>query len=136
MATFEYLKSIHLMEFAKRVIWYLFGALIGVIFVYSWFGNRTDISCNYFPDARVKGDIHKKIINYNNQTLTMLSNIGLDSSNISKLLIDGDVVFSKSNTRLDSCKTYFIENEEMNAVFENCDSVVNIVSVNKISTEK
>lgn len=124
------------MEFAKRVVWYLFGALIGVIFVYSWFGNRTDISCNYFPDARVKGDIQKKTINYDIETLTMLSSSGLDSTNISDLIIDGDVVFKKSNTKLDSCKTYFIENKNMNAVFENCDSIVNIISVNKISATK
>lgn len=123
------------MEFAKRIVWYLFGALIGVIFVYSLFGNRTDISCNYFPDARVKGDIQKKIINYDNKTLTLLSENNLDSTDISKLIIDGDVVFKKSNTRLDSCKTYYIENTDMSAVFENCDSIVNIVSVNKTSTK-
>ena len=123
------------MEFAKRLTWYLFGALIGIIFVYSWFGNRTDISCNYFPDARVKGDIQKKTINYNSKTLTLLLDNNLDSTDISKLIIDGDVVFKKSNTKLDSCKTYFIENLKMSAVFENCDSIINIVSVNKIETE-
>ncbi len=124
------------MEFAKRLTWYLFGALIGTIFVFALFGNRTDISCNYFPDARVKGDIQKKIINYDKKTLELLSENNLDSSNISKLIIDGDVIFSKSNTKLDSCKTYFIENNEMNAIFENCDSIVNIISVNKISEQK
>lgn len=124
------------MEFAKRLTWYLFGALIGTIFVFALFGNRTDISCNYFPDARVKGDIQKKVINYDKKTLELLSENNLDSSNISKLIIDGDVIFSKSNTKQDSCKTYFIENNEMNAVFENCDSIVNIISVNKISEQK
>ena len=124
------------MEFAKRVTWYLFGTLIGIIFVYSWFGNRTDISCNYFPDARVKGDILKKNINYNSKTLTLLLDNNLDSTDISKLLIDGDVVFKKSNTKLDSCKIYFIENNQVNAMFENCDSIVNIISVNKISTQE
>ena len=124
------------MEFAKRLTWYLFGALIGTIFVFALFGNRTDISCNYFPDARVKGDIQKKVINYDKKTLELLSENNLDSSNISKLIIDGDVIFSKSNTKLDSCKTYFIENNEMNAIFENCDSIVNIISVNKISEQK
>lgn len=119
------------MELARRIVWYLFGALIGIIFVYSWFGNRTDISCNYFPDARVKGDLLKKNINYNSSTLEILFSNDLDSNDISELLVDGDVVFSKSNTKLDSCKIYFIENKKMNAVFENCDSVVNILSVEK-----
>ena len=120
------------MEFAKRLVWYLFGALIGIIFVYAWFGDRKDISFNYFPNARVKGDIQKKIINYNNETLILLSENNLDSTDISKLIVDGDVIFKKSNTKLDSCKTYFIENEKLNAIFENCDSIVNIISVNKI----
>lgn len=124
------------MEFAKRVIWYLFGALIGVIFVYSWFGNRTDISCNYFPDARVKGDILKKIINYDVTTLSLLSEKDVDSTDISKLLKGGDVIFKKSNTDLDSCKLYFIENKEIYVMFENCDSIVNIISVNKIRTQE
>jgi len=119
------------MEFARRLSWYLFGAFMGIIFVYALFGNRTDISCNYFPDARVKGDILKKQINYDSSTLLLLSNNNLDSLSIHQLLIDGDVIFSKSNTKLDSCKTYFIENKEVDAVFENCDSIVNILSVNK-----
>ena len=120
------------MEFAKRIIWYLFGTLIGVIFVYSWFGSRTDISCNYFPDARVKGDIQKKHINYNISTLELLSKINIDSMAILKLLKDGDVIFSRSNTKLDSCKTYYIENHNIGATFENCDSIVNILDVKRI----
>ena len=120
------------MDFAKRLVWYLFGAAIGVFFVLSWFGNRSDISCNYFPDAGVKGDIIKKTVNYNKTTLDKLNEIGLDSSNVSNLLVNGDVVFKKSNTKLDSCKRYFIENKEMNALFENCDSIVNIISVERV----
>ncbi|MEN8137268.1 MAG: hypothetical protein ABFR62_02440 [Bacteroidota bacterium] len=119
------------MDFAKRLIWYAFGVGIGIIFVIIFFGNRTNISCNYFPDARVKSNIQRKTINYNREIIDKLKNIGLDSSDISKLLKNGDVIFSKSNTKPDSCKTYFIENSEINAIFENCDSLVNIINVEK-----
>lgn len=118
------------MEFAKRLLWYLTGALFGIILVFSWFGSRTDISCNYFPDARVKGDLLKKTINYDSTTISLIHKLGVDTSSISKLLVDGDVIFSKSDTKLDSCKTYFIQNDELDAIFENCDSIVNIIDVN------
>ncbi|MCK5782142.1 MAG: hypothetical protein KAH10_06100 [Flavobacteriales bacterium] len=114
------------MDFANRVLWYAIGFGIGIIFVIIFFGNRSDISCNYFPDARVKDNIERKIINYDKTTTDMLYNLSLDSSDISKLLKNGDVIFSKSNTKLDSCKTYYIENKEINVLFENCDSIVNI----------
>ena len=124
------------MGFAKRLTWFLFGSVIGIFFVYGLFGNRTDISCNYFPDARVKGDLLKKVINYDATSLKLLKDQGLDSTDISQLLKDGDVVFSKSDTKLDSCKIYYIENNNMNAIFENCDSIVNILTANKVISKE
>jgi hypothetical protein len=124
------------MDFTKRLLWYFFGFGIGIIFVIIFFGNRTDISCNYFPDARVKDNIERKIINYDETTLEKLKSLDLDSSKISELLKNGDVVFAKSNTDLDSCKTYFIENKDINVIFENCDSIVNILEIHKATFTK
>jgi len=120
------------MEFFRRFIWYLFGVGIGVVMVIIMFGKRNDITFNYLPSARIKGNISSKIINYNKQTLDLLNNAGLDSTNISELLVNGDVDISKSNKDLDSCKIYYIENEEMIAIFENCDSTVNIINVESL----
>ena len=124
------------MDFAKRLLWYFIGFGIGIIFVIIFFGNRTDISCNYFPDARVKDNIERKVINYDKATIDKLESLDLDSSKISELLKNGDVIFAKSNTELDSCKTYFIENKDINVIFENCDSIVNILEIHKATLTK
>ena len=117
-----------LMEFAKRLVWYLFGVGFGVVFVMFIFGDR-DITFNYFPNARVKGDLLKKVINYDKSTINTLEDLGLDTLDVNNLLKDGDVDFSKSNTDLDSCKTYYIENDRLNVVFENCESLVNLLEI-------
>ena len=56
--------------------------------------------------------------------LTQLQNNGLDTSHISKILVDGDVLFSESNTKLDSCKIYVVEGEisekTIKLTIENC----------------
>lgn len=117
------------MEFYKRVWWYIFGVGIGVIMVMFLFGSRKDIVFNYFPNARVKGNLLSKHIDYDSITLKKLDALKLDTSNVYMLLKNGSVDFSKSNTKLDSCKTYYIENDKINVVFENCDSIVKILTI-------
>ena len=50
----------------------------------------------------------------------------IDTSTISKILNDGDVLFSESNTTLDSCKVYVIEGEidkkVVKLTVENCNT--------------
>lgn len=54
----------------------------------------------------------------------------MDTSAVSTLLKDGDVLFSESNTKLDSCKQYVIEgrisDKNLKIKVENCDSLATV----------
>lgn len=55
-----------------------------------------------------------------------MNNKKIDTSTISKILNDGNVLFSESNTTLDSCKIYVIEGEidkkVVKLTVENCNT--------------
>ena len=55
----------------------------------------------------------------------------MDTSAISILLDDGDVLFSESNTELDSCRIYVIEGEisekNLKITVENCEKLATVV---------
>jgi len=117
------------MDFMRRVIWYLLGVSIGVFFITGWLSERDDFSCTYFPDARVKDNILRKKINIDENAKVLLKSIDFDTVKLKDFIKNGDVIFKKSNTKLDSCKTYFIEDKNTYAIFENCDSLVNILEL-------
>ncbi|MCV6629091.1 MAG: hypothetical protein OIF50_04440 [Flavobacteriaceae bacterium] len=114
------------MSLIKRFGYYFFGFAIGLIFLAFFLkGKRT--SCAYGPNARVLKNINLKKVNF--------SAFEKDSVNISKIMKHGDVIFSKSNTKLDSCKSYYIngkkELENHFITIKNCDSLVTITNYGK-----
>ncbi|MCH8534428.1 MAG: hypothetical protein LAT51_05095 [Flavobacteriaceae bacterium] len=118
------------MKFIKRLGYYLSGFAIGLVFLFFFLsGKRT--SCDYSPNARVKKNIRIKERVVTDQAWTFFENQKIDTSAISKLLDRGKVDFKKSNTNLDSCKTYHIEGnykeQELGMLFENCDSIVRVL---------
>ena len=57
----------------------------------------------------------------------------IDTGAINAILRKGDVDFSRSNTDLDSCKTYMITGKseigELDMLFENCDSIATLQKI-------
>jgi len=60
----------------------------------------------------------------------------LDTSDISNLLLNGDVLFSQSNTKLDSCDVYVIEgtqkkdsSKRLKISVENCNKKATIQNI-------
>ena len=120
------------MKLIHRIGYYLGGFSIGLIFLAFFLsGKRT--SCSYGPDARVLKNISTKQLKYSNNSVEALNNKTIDSATISYVLKHGDVNFSKSNTKLDSCKVYVIEedyNEQaIELTIENCDKIATIQSI-------
>lgn len=118
------------MKFIKRLGYYLSGFAIGLVFLFFFLsGKRT--SCDYSPNARVKKNIRIKERVVTDQAWTFFENQKIDTSAISRLLDRGKVDFKKSNTNLDSCKTYHIKGnykeQELGMLFENCDSIVRVL---------
>ena len=104
------------MNFFKRLLFYLFGFMLGMIFLFYFMGKK-EATFNYSPNKRVLADINKK---------DWLFDSNIDTTEISRenLTDKFKVDFSKSNVELDSCKTYVLVNKTEKKDFfykiENC----------------
>lgn len=123
------------MSLFKRFLYYFGGFSIGLIILFFFLGGKK-ASCDYGPSARTLKNMRSKNRVISAEVLIQLKNIGLDTSSVSKILRDGDVLFSESNTKLDSCKIYVVEGEIENKIIkitvENCEKRA---SVNNISIQ-
>jgi len=100
------------MAFLKRLGFYLVGLSIGIVFLTLFLKKKseeTGAEFCYFPNCRTLKDIRSKSLSYSESINTMLAEKQLDSLDIVRFLNDGDVDFGRSDTRSDTCKTYFIE---------------------------
>jgi len=100
------------MSLFKRFLFYFGGFGLGLVLLYFFVGG-SGASCeyDYGPGARTKKNIRLKKRVFSKNSLQFLKNNQLDTSAISYLLKKGSVLFSESNTKLDSCKVYVIEGE-------------------------
>ena len=119
------------MKLAYRLVYFSGGFLLGIgllFFILS--GKRT--SCAYGPESRTLKNIRLKQRAFSETTLNVLRENKMDTSAISTLLKDGDVLFSESNTKLDSCKLYVIEGEiserNLKITVENCEKTATVIS--------
>jgi len=129
------------MSLLKRFAFYLGGFGIGLILLYFFVGG-SGASCefDYSPNSRTKKNIRLKerIISKNSQNI--LKQNQLDTSAISYVLLKGEVLFSESNTQLDSCNIYKIignvapdemprSKKKIKITVENCNDKVTIHDV-------
>lgn len=118
------------MKFTQRLAYYLSGFAIGLI-ILMFFLNGKNASCDYGPNARTVKNISSKKITYSNEVLSFTKNHSIDSTTVVNLIKYGSVDFSKSNTDMDSCKIYHIDNiykeREIELSVENCDSIAKIL---------
>ena len=91
------------MSFLKRLLYYLFGFSIGLIFLFYFIGKK-DATFNYSPNKRVLADIDKKkwILENSIDSLKLVKG---------KLTRDFKVDFSRSDVELDSCKIYILKSK-------------------------
>lgn len=117
------------MKLAQRLFYYLGGFAIGLILLFFFLGGKKT-SCDYSPTARVLKNIRIKERVFSEQAIANMQQYQIDTADISHILLKGSVDFSKSNTKLDSCKTYFIEGEikeqNIGLIIKNCDSIAKI----------
>lgn len=119
------------MKFIKRLGFYSGGFIIGLLLLFFFLGGKRT-SCDYGPNARTLKNIRIKERAFSDKTLQQLKQQQLDTSAITKLLEDGNVLFSESNTELDSCKVYVIEgtvsDKNLKISVENCNTKATILS--------
>ncbi|NER13771.1 DUF4258 domain-containing protein [Leptobacterium flavescens] len=111
------------MPFLRRLGYYLGGVALGLIILAFFFRKKSTEFC-YSPNCRVLKNIRSKQITYPNS----------DTLVIHSILKNGDVVFSKSDTKSKPCKTYVIEGKSEEKLIElkvkNCDSTAVVQEVN------
>lgn len=120
------------MTFAKRLGFYGFGFSIGIVLLL-FFLNGKNSGCDYMPNARILKLIRNKPLIYSDKAQESMKTLALDSLDIKKMLIDGEIDFSKSITRQKPCRFYLInglaKNQSVAIYIENCDSLATLKSV-------
>lgn len=123
------------MKFIHRLGYYLGGFSIGLVLL-MFFLNGKDASCDYTPNARTVKNISSKPILYSNNASDFIVENTLDSLTIFNLVKFGSVDFSKSETKIDSCKVYHINNSykerNMELRIKNCDSIATLLDIKYI----
>lgn len=120
------------MSLFKRFLYYFGGFTIGLVILYFFLGGK-NASCDYGPEARTLKNIRSKKRVVQPEVLQKLKEIQLDTAAITYLLKDGNVLFSESNTNLDSCNVYKIEGsiaqKSLKITVENCTKKVFITAL-------
>lgn len=120
------------MKFKYRLGYYLGGFSIGLIFL-AFFLSGKKVSCDYGPEARVLKNISIKKHIYSQDIYDFMKANQIDSTEVAKIIRQGNVNFSESQTELDSCRVYVIEGEhnerELSISLENCDSIARINTI-------
>lgn len=113
------------MKFFYRLSYYIAGLSVGlVILVFIFSGKKT--SCNYSPSSRVKNDLLQKQIKLSPDLQNQFYE--LNDSVLRYYINHGEINFSKSKTKLDSCRIYHIElKESIYIEAANCLKYVEII---------
>ncbi|MGS2761525.1 DUF4258 domain-containing protein [Sinomicrobium sp. M5D2P9] len=124
------------MEILRRFGYYFIGLAIGVVIVAYIFREKGAEFC-YSPNCRVLKDIRNKTIVYEDEAQKNLKEYTIDTTDIkTSVFTDGDVIFAKSDTHLDSCKTYTVEGllktGKVEVFVKNCDSIARVSSITLI----
>lgn len=105
------------MKFQFRLAYYLFGLLLGAVFV-MWYlkSKATDrgVEFCYFPNCRVLKDLRSKSLEIDSLAKIALNEKWVTMEDIKKSLTYGDVDFEKSNEPYRKGKIYIIEGKTSN----------------------
>ncbi len=123
------------MKFIHRLGYYLGGFSIGLVLLL-FFLNGKEASCSYGPNARTTKNISAKVLHYTEDAAAFAALHKLDSLTIKNLIQYGTVDFSRSKTKIDSCKLYYLENsyktKSYGLTIKNCDSIAEIIAIEGI----
>jgi hypothetical protein len=122
----------------RRTGFYLGGVAIGlIIFAFLVRGRGVKCEFDYLPNARTLKNIRMKTRHFSPEIRQLIDNNVIDTAEISNILKYGDVDFSRSKTKVDSCKLYIIEgmlrNKEIELTIRNCDSTAQIHTIKMIN---
>ncbi len=114
------------MKLIHRIGFFSVGLFFGIIILLFFLGGKK-ASCDYTPNARVLKNIGTKEREFSPEVLQYFESNNLDTARVSGILGNGDVDFSRSNTKAKPCNIYLISGEIEEKILElqveNCDSL-------------
>jgi len=120
------------MNLKRRFTLFGFGFTLGIMLLL-FFLNGKKASCNFFPNERVLDILRHKHHVYSDEVLQIMSEKEIDSVSIIAILLNGDVDFSKSKTRNEPCRYYwidgYIQKKEASIYVQNCDTIVTMQKI-------
>lgn len=118
------------MKLAYRLVYFSGGFLIGIALLFFILSGKKT-SCAYGPESRTLKNIKLKQRVFSEETLNVLRENKLDTAVVTTLLDEGDVLFSESSTKLDTCKIYVIEGmiseKNLKIKIENCENKATVI---------
>lgn len=123
------------MNLRYRLAFYLFGLMIGIIFVYFFMTKKAEASgvtfC-YLPNCRVLKDIRSKPLKVSDEANKKFDEKWVTLEDIKMSLEYGDVDFSKSNKPFEKGKLYVIEGKTI----ANQDIIIEVINYDNEVTLK
>jgi hypothetical protein len=124
------------MNFAYRLSYYLFGFLVGALFLF-FVLNQKHARCSYFPNDRVLNNIRSKPFHYSALASQKLAENWLDTIDVKNTLQYGDVDFDRSNVKIAKGKLYTIigkttKNQSIEVIIENYEDMALLKDIKKI----
>lgn len=96
------------MKFPQRLAYYLFGFLIGAMFLFFFFGEKKTRFC-YLPNCRVLQDLRSKPLLYSDEAEARFAENWVTIDDVRNCLTYGKVDFSQSNKEFKNGKLYVIK---------------------------
>lgn len=100
------------MKFSQRLAFFLFGLLLGIIFLVYFLQGKAEarnVSFCYLPNCRVLQDLRSKPLIYSDEAKVTLGEKWVTLEDVKNCMQYGDVDFSISNEPFQNGKIYFIE---------------------------
>lgn len=102
------------MPFLKRLGYFLLGLSVGLIFLTIFLKKKTEetgTSFCYLPNCRVLKELRSKPLAYSEAVADLFESHQLDSVTVAWFLHEGDIDFSRSDTKSTPCRQYLIEGD-------------------------
>lgn len=115
-----------------RFALYGFGFAIGILLVIFFLGGKK-AACNWMPNDRMLKIIRSKDLQYSSSAFDIYNTSKVDSTDISQILINGEIDFSKSNVKNNPCRRYLInganQQKDISLQIQLCDSIATVQEI-------
>lgn len=123
------------MNLLQRFGFFSVGLIMGIIILMFFLGGKR-ASCDYSPNDRTLKNIRIKERIFSEEAYSFFKLHDIDTSTVDIIFDEGNVNFSKSKTKAEPCRIYYIEGEtesgKIELQVENCEETATIQKVKEI----